>query len=131
MKARWPMVPSRRWVAFFSLQLLPVMCLAQVAYQKPPPEVLDVLNAEQTYLNAQVNLATTRRNVIVNDYTVLQAIGRLNVQELAAAGSVYDVEQHYFEVRRKWWGVDITHASGRHELLDLFHSHGEQHESMK
>jgi outer membrane protein len=92
---------------------------------------LDVLNAEQVFLNAQVNLAITRRNVIVNDYTVLQAIGRLNVQELHAAGSVYDVEQHYFEVRRKWWGVDITRGDGRRESHDFWATHGEHHESMK
>lgn len=92
---------------------------------------LDVLNAEQAYLNAQVNLATTRRNVIVNDYIVLQAIGRLNIQELAAVGTVYDPEEHYFEVRRKWWGLDITHSDGRRELLDVWRSHGENHDSMK
>ena len=92
---------------------------------------LDVLNAEQAYLNAQVNLATTRRNVIVNDYTVMQAIGRLNIQELAAVGSVYDPEEHYFEVRRKWWGLDITHADGHREHIDTWAAHGEHHESMK
>ena len=92
---------------------------------------LDVLNAEQTYLNAQVNLVTTRRNVIVNDYTLLQSIGRLNMLELAAVPQVYDPEEHYFEVRRKWWGLDITHSDGRHERLDVWRSHGEQHESMK
>jgi outer membrane protein len=92
---------------------------------------LDVLNAEQTYLNAQVNLVSTRRNVIVNDYTVLQAVGRLNIQELAAVNEVYDPQEHYFEVRRQWWGLDITRADGHRERLDLWQSHGEQHESMK
>lgn len=92
---------------------------------------LDVLNAEQAYLNSQVNLVTTRRNVIVNDYTLLQAIGRLNMQELGGATELYDVEEHYFEVRRKWWGLDITHANGRREHLDAWHTHGENHESMK
>ena len=92
---------------------------------------LDVLNAEQAYLNAQVSLVTTRRNVIVNDYTVMQAIGRLNVQELSASGQVYDIEEHYFEVRRKWWGLDITHADGRREILDTWRTVGEHHESMK
>lgn len=92
---------------------------------------LDVLNAEQAYLNAQVNLVTTRHNVVVNDYTLVQAIGRLNIQELQASGQVYDVEEHYFDVRRKWWGLDITHADGRREALDTWHTVGEQHESMK
>ena len=92
---------------------------------------LDVLNAEQAYLNAQVNLVTTRRNVIVNDYTLLQAIGRLNILELAAVPVAYDPEEHYFETRRKWWGLDITHTDGHHERLDAWHTVGETHESMK
>ena len=92
---------------------------------------LDVLNAEQAYLNAQVNLVSTRHNVIVNDYTLMQAIGRLNVQEIGGSAQVYDPEEHYFEVRRQWWGLNITHVDGRRETLDLWHSHGENHESMK
>lgn len=88
---------------------------------------LDVLNAEQALLNAQVSLVSTKRNLIVNDYTLLQAIGRLNMQELAAVPEVYDPEVHYSEVRRKWWGLDITHADGRYERLDLWSSHGEKH----
>jgi len=92
---------------------------------------IEVLNAEQAYLNAEVNLVTTRHNVIVNDYTLMQAIGRLNIQEIGAAAQVYDPEEHYFEVRRKWWGLNITHSDGRREALDLWHSHGENHESMK
>ena len=92
---------------------------------------LDVLNAEQAFLNSQVNLVSTRRNVIVSDYTLLQAIGRLNMQELAAVPEVYDPEVHYQEVRRKWWGLDITHADGRYERLDLWQSHGENRQPMK
>jgi outer membrane protein len=92
---------------------------------------LDVLNAEQTYLNAQVNLVTTRRNVIVNDYTLLQAIGRLNILELAAVPVAYDPEEHYFEIRRKWWGLDITHTDGHRERLETWHTVGQTHESMK
>ena len=92
---------------------------------------LDVLNAEQLYLNAQVNLVSTRRNVIVNDYTLLQAIGRLNMAELQVAPQVYDPEEHYFEVRRKWWGLDITNAQGHHEAFDAYQTYGKDHESMK
>jgi outer membrane protein len=82
-------------------------------------DVLDVLNAEQEYLNAQIQLEQTRRNVIVNGYAVLSAIGRLDALTLGAAGTVYDPEAHYHEVRRKWWGVSITHADGRREHLQL------------
>ena len=82
-------------------------------------DLLDVLNAEQEYLNAQVQLETTKRNLVVNAYALMQAIGRLDVLTLGAANQVYDPEAHYYEVRRKWWGVSITHADGRHEDLQL------------
>jgi outer membrane protein len=93
--------------------------------------LLDVLNAEQEFLNSQVQLATTKRDVIVNSYNLLSAIGRLNAQELTLASNVYDAEAHYHEIRRKWWGVNITHRDGRHEFLDLWHSHGEKQKPMK
>ena len=79
--------------------------------------LLDVLNAEQELLNSEVTLATDRRNLVVASYTVLFAIGRLNAQELGVAALVYDPEQHYQEVRRKWFDMSITHGDGRIESL--------------
>ena len=95
--------------------------------------LLDILNAEQELLNAQVNLAATKRNINVTSYSVLATVGRLNIQELGASHEIYDSEIHYREIRRKWWGVSITHTDGRKEHHDfwnslgkLFHgSHGE------
>jgi outer membrane protein len=79
--------------------------------------LLDVLNAEQELLNSEVTLATDRRNLVVASYTVLSTIGRLNAQELGVATLVYDPEQHYREVRRKWFDISITHEDGRREVL--------------
>jgi len=31
---------------------------------------------------------------------------------------------HYQEVRRKWWGIDITRRDGRREHHELWESHG-------
>jgi outer membrane protein len=87
--------------------------------------LLDILNAEQESLNAQVSLASTRRNIVVSSYSLLSTIGRLNVQELGASSEVYDPEVHYLEIRRKWWGISITHRDGRKEVLDLWRTHGE------
>jgi outer membrane protein len=70
--------------------------------------LLDVLNAEQELLNSEVTLATDRRNVVVASYTVVSTVGRLNAQELGAAHLVYDPEQHYQEVRNKWFDLSIT-----------------------
>ncbi|MCB1522454.1 MAG: TolC family outer membrane protein [Hyphomicrobiaceae bacterium] len=85
--------------------------------------LLDVLNAEQELLNAQVQLVTDERNLVVAGYTVLSAIGRLDANRLAVASYVYDPEIHYEEVRRKWWGVSITHEDGRREYHDLWPTH--------
>jgi outer membrane protein len=79
--------------------------------------LLDVLNAEQELLNSEVTLATDRRNLVVASFTVLATLGRLNAQELGVATLVYDPEQHYQEVRRKWFDMSITHGDGRIESL--------------
>ena len=79
--------------------------------------LLDVLNAEQELLNSEVTLATDRRNLVVASYTVLSTVGRLNAQELGVANLVYDPEQHYREVRNKWFDTTITHGDGRREVL--------------
>ena len=79
--------------------------------------LLDVLNAEQELLNSEVTLVTDRRNLVVASYSVLSTIGRLNAQELGVSGIIYDPEQHYQEVRRKWFDISITHGDGRREVV--------------
>lgn len=93
--------------------------------------LLDVLNAERDALDAEVALATTRRNIVVAAYTVLSTVGRLSVGEIGAAEQSYDPEVHYREVRRQWWGISITHADGHREHKDLWETIGSRHESMK
>jgi outer membrane protein len=44
-------------------------------------------------------------------------VGRLNAQELGVVNLVYDPEQHYREVRNKWFDTTITHGDGRREVL--------------
>jgi outer membrane protein len=81
--------------------------------------ILDVLNAEQEFLSAQVSLETTRRNLVVTSYLVQRSVGRLTSDQLSLSKLVYDPDAHYHEVRRQWWGISITHSDGRHETLDL------------
>src|SRR5206468_3589766 len=66
--------------------------------------LLDVLNAEQELLNAQVTEVTAKHDAVVQAYTVLQTVGRLSPAELGLGGEIYDPEIHYFEIRRKWFG---------------------------
>jgi len=79
--------------------------------------LLDVLNAEQELLNAEVNLVTDQRNVVVASYTVLSTIGRLDAQELNLASLVYDPDAHYHDVRNKWFDISVTHSDGHSEVI--------------
>ncbi len=81
--------------------------------------LIEVLNAQQELLNSQVNLVTTRRNVIVAAYALQAALGRLDALSLGVTGTIYDPEAHYEEVRRQWFGISITHEDGRRERLDV------------
>lgn len=89
--------------------------------------LLDILNAEQELLNAEVNLTTTRRNIVVASYNVMASVGRLNIQELGSVSDVYDPNIHYYEIRRKWWGVSITDANGRTQHHDFWNAVGRQY----
>jgi outer membrane protein len=77
--------------------------------------LLDVLNAEQELLDAQVQLVVTKRDLVVAAYTLLASIGRLSAEGLAFGDEIYDPQAHYNEVRRNWFGLSITHADGRQE----------------
>lgn len=89
--------------------------------------LLDILNSEQELLNAEVNLTTTRRNIVVASYNLMASLGRLNIQELGSVSDVYDPNIHYYEVRRKWWGVSITDANGRTQHHDFWNAVGRQY----
>jgi len=69
--------------------------------------VLDVLDAEQELLDARVTLVEARRNERVAALTLLAAVGRLNARALGLAVPVYVPEEHYEEVRDRWFGGGI------------------------
>jgi len=66
---------------------------------------LDVLNAQQTLLNARVQLVTAQHDSVVNSYSLLSAVGRLSIQTLGLAVSEYDPRIHFDQVKNKLWGV--------------------------
>ena len=68
--------------------------------------VLDVLDAEQELLDAQVNLVTDQRNGIVASYELLAAVGRLTARNLGLSVGFYDQKQNYLRVHDKLWGYD-------------------------
>ena len=67
---------------------------------------LDVLNAQQSLLNARVNLIISQRDRVVASYAALGSIGRLSAQELDLAVALYDPNVHLDQVHEKWFGID-------------------------
>ena len=72
---------------------------------------LDVLNAQQTLLNARVNLVGAQHDRVVGSYNVLAAMGRLSATTLGLRVVSYDPTVHFDQVKGKWFGV--TTPDGR------------------
>jgi outer membrane protein/adhesin transport system outer membrane protein len=73
--------------------------------------VLDVLDAEQELLNAQVNLVRAQHDVVVQTYVVRAAVSALTASQLALPVAYTDVEKHYNETRHKFFGWWTTGES--------------------
>ena len=72
--------------------------------------ILDVLDAEQELLDAQVNLTRARRDEIVASYEVLSAMGRLTARNLELDVGLYDPLTDYRAVRNRWYGLEAPGA---------------------
>jgi len=68
--------------------------------------ILDVLDAEQELLDAQVSLVRDQRDATVASYDLLSAMGRLTAKDLALPVKLYDFEANYKKVRDQLWGFD-------------------------
>ena len=66
---------------------------------------LDVLNAQQALLQARSQLVIAEHDAVVNSYSLLSAIGRLNAPTLGLAVAEYDPRGHFNQVKGKLWGV--------------------------
>ncbi len=74
--------------------------------------ILDILNAEQELLNAQVNLVTARRNAYVAGFNLLSAMGKAEARDLGLEGGVfYDPMTNYNRVRGKFFDWDLDPKS--------------------
>lgn len=67
--------------------------------------VLDVLDAEQEFLDAQINLTRAQRDDTVASFGVLQCLGTLTAANLALPVEIYDPEADYQAVRDLWFGL--------------------------
>ncbi len=67
--------------------------------------ILDILDAEQELLDAQVNLVRSQRDEVIAGYQVHTAIGRLTARDLNLPVEVYDPEVDYLKVRNTWFDL--------------------------
>jgi outer membrane protein len=66
--------------------------------------ILDILNAEQELLNAQVQLVSARRNAYVAGFTLLAAMGQAEARDLGLdGGALYDPQINRQKVRNHIW----------------------------
>ena len=65
---------------------------------------LDVLIQNQTLLTTESQLVTAEHDAALAEFNVAAAIGRLIAPELKLPVKLYDMEQHYKEVKDKWIG---------------------------
>jgi len=66
---------------------------------------LDVLNAQQTLVQARTALVTAQHDRLVASYTLLATVGSLSPQVLGLRVETYDPTVHYQQVRDSWFGV--------------------------
>jgi outer membrane protein len=75
--------------------------------------VIDVLNAEQELLNAQVALVTAKRDAYVAGFQLLNAMGQAEADDLGLeGGALYDPLGNYRRVSGNWndWATDRRHV---------------------
>jgi outer membrane protein len=66
---------------------------------------LDVLNSQQELVNARTALVTAQHDRVVASYSLLGAVGELNLPKLGINIPLYDPMVHYQQVRDAWIGV--------------------------
>nr|WP_166177700.1 TolC family outer membrane protein [Altererythrobacter segetis] len=81
-------------------------------------QILDILNAEQELLQAQVQLVTARRNAYVAGFSLLAAMGRAEARDLGLEdqGPLYDPVVNYDRVKNNVWDWShdkdpVTHST--------------------
>ncbi len=72
--------------------------------------ILDILDAEQELLDAQVNLVRSQRDEVVAGFQILAATGRLTAQDLGLPVALHDPDRDYRKVRDSWFGLTAPGA---------------------
>jgi outer membrane protein len=66
---------------------------------------VDVLNSQQDLITAKARLIGAQRDRVISSYTLLSAVGRLDVKTLTLNTPDYLPEVHYHQVRDAWHGL--------------------------
>jgi len=83
--------------------------------------VLDVLNAEQELLNAQVELVRAKRDAYVAGFQLLNSMGQAEARDLGLdGGPLYDPLGNYRNVAGSWndWASDPRHVPAATRTVD-------------
>jgi outer membrane protein len=73
-------------------------------FQVGSRSTLDVLNAEQELVDAQVSLVRSHRDEYVAGYSLISATGQVSAQKLDLNVPIYDPKDNYDEVSGSWIG---------------------------
>ncbi len=77
--------------------------------------ILNILDAEQELLNAQVQLVTAKRNEYVAGFALLSAMGKAQARDLGLdGGTLYDPVANYERVHHRIWDWDSDPAPVAH-----------------
>ncbi|HET7334874.1 MAG TPA: TolC family outer membrane protein [Rhizomicrobium sp.] len=68
--------------------------------------ILDVLNAQQEFLNSEVAVVSSRRNTVVAAYQLLAAAGELTAKDLGLKVTLYDPNAYYDDNAARWFGFN-------------------------
>ena len=74
---------------------------------------VDVLNAQQDLTSAKARLIGAQRDRVIASYTLLSAVGKLDVKTLGLGTPDYLPEVHYHQVRDAWDGLRTQTPSGK------------------
>ena len=66
---------------------------------------LDVLLTDQDLLSARVSLVQAQHDRVVLSYSLAQAVGQLNAENLKLNVRIYNPAVHYNSVSDKWFGI--------------------------
>jgi outer membrane protein TolC len=67
--------------------------------------VLDILNAQEEFLGAQIAVEASKHDVVVAAYRLLASTGQMTANALRLPVTLYDPQEHYDKTATAWFGL--------------------------